>query len=358
MSDTQSDCTGNLNYLSQEPLVGGLPLPAMASGPTPTPQFFVRNHFPIPTIDAAQWHLTVAGEVDRTLSFTYQDLKGLPSRDLGCLLECAGNSRSTVQPPVEGLLWDHGGVSNANWRGVPVADVLKLAGPGAGALEVLFEGADAGQERGADSRAPYAMSLPLDRAMHPDTLLAYEMNGEPLTPEHGFPLRLVTPGWYGMASVKWLSTIRVINYHFKGFHQSEYYVFQEAGPADGAPAQRVSTMRVKSLITAPVRGQALPLGVNFVRGMAWSGTGPVVRVEVSVDNGRSWSDARLEASISPYSWQQWEYRWEVSEPGYYLLRARATDAQSNTQPDQARWNFRGFANNSIAVAPVQVRVPR
>jgi DMSO/TMAO reductase YedYZ molybdopterin-dependent catalytic subunit len=322
---------------------------------TPTNQFFVRNHFPIPAIDASHWKLSVSGEVDHPISFTYRELKSLPAGNLTCLLECAGNSRAAVQPPVEGLLWDHGGVSNARWGGVPVHALLERAGLRSGAQEVLFEGADGGKERGADTVTHYAMSLPMDRAMHPDTLLAYEMNGHPLTAEHGFPLRLVTPGWYGMTSVKWLTSIRVIDFAFEGFHQSHYYVFQEAGPANGTAAKRVTGMRVKSLITAPGRGEALPAGVNTIRGVAWSGTGPVLQVEVSVDSGQTWRQARVQASPSSYSWQQWEYRWEVDHPGYYLLRARATDAEGNTQPEQAPWNFRGFANNSIHVVPVQVR---
>ncbi len=355
MSETPPGCTSKLKYLSQEPLVGGMPLSEMDGGVTPTNQFFIRNHFPIPTIDASQWRLAVSGQVNHSLKLTYLDLQSIPAKDLGCTLECAGNSRAAVQPPVEGLLWDHGGVSNARWRGVPVSAILERAGLRSRALEVLFEGADAGKERGTDAVARYAMSLPMDRAMHPDTLLAYEMNGEPLTPEHGYPLRLITPGWYGMTSVKWLTGIRVIDYPFKGFHQSDYYVFQEAGPAGGDPPDRVTRMRVKSLITAPGRGEALPAGVNTIRGMAWSGTGPLLEVEVSVDSGQTWRQARIQASASPYSWQQWEYRWEANQPGYYLLRARATDAKGNTQPEQAPWNFRGFANNSIHVVPVQVR---
>jgi DMSO/TMAO reductase YedYZ molybdopterin-dependent catalytic subunit len=355
MSEAPSDCTSKLKYLSQEPLVGGLPLSEMDGAVTPANQFFVRNHFPIPTIDASHWKLAISGEVDHPIGFTYRELKSLPAGNLVCLLECAGNSRAAVQPPVEGLLWDHGGVSNARWGGAPVSAILERAGLRSGAREVLFEGADAGKERGTDAVAHYAMSLPLDRAMHPNTLLAYEMNGEPLTPAHGYPLRLIVPGWYGMASVKWLTGIKVIAHPFKGFHQSDYYVYQQAGPAENSIPVRVTGMRVKSLITAPGRGEALPTGVNSIRGVAWSGTGPVLQVEVSVDNGQTWNYAQVQKAASPYAWQQWEYRWEVNQPGYYLLRARATDAQGNTQPEQAPWNFRGFANNSIHVVPVQVR---
>lgn len=199
------------------------------------------------------------------------------------------------------------------------------------------------------------MSLPLAKALHPDTLLAYEMNGEALSPEHGYPLRLVVPGWYGMTSVKWLVGIQALQRPFEGYHQSVYYVFAREGAADGSPKERVTLLRVKSLVTWPQRGQVLPPGSHGIRGVAWSGQGPVSRVEVSTDNARSWRPAELEGCVSSYAWQQWEYRWDVEQAGVYLIRARATDDKGNTQPAQAPWNFRGFANNSIHVVPVEIR---
>jgi DMSO/TMAO reductase YedYZ molybdopterin-dependent catalytic subunit len=191
--------------------------------------------------------------------------------------------------------------------------------------------------------------------MHPDTLLAYEMNGEPLTPEHGFPLRLVTPGWFGMGSVKWLVNIRVLEQPFQGFHQTGYYVFVREGDDPNTTRERVTAMRVKSLINWPRRGAHLKPSVHLVRGVAWSGEGPVVRVEVSADQGTTWHTAALESSRSPYSWQHWEFEWEAPKPGYFMVRSRATDAKGNVQPERAEWNFRGFGNNSIPAVPVTIR---
>jgi DMSO/TMAO reductase YedYZ molybdopterin-dependent catalytic subunit len=296
----------------------------------------------------------VGGAVNRELSLTYADLKQFPSSEIHSLLECAGNSRSSVQPQIEGLLWDHGAVGNANWKGVSVRTLLQQAGIKDTAVEILFEGADRGTEHASGGEVNFAASLPLEKALHPETLLAYEMNGEPLTREHGHPLRVVVPGWFGMASVKWLVNIRVLEQPFTGFHQTGYYVIVKDGDDPAAPKERVTAIRVKSLIHWPGRGEYLQPGNHTLRGVAWSGDGPVVRVEISTDNGATWHAATLEDSQSPYSWQHWEFNWAASKPGYHMLRCRATDAQGNVQPERAEWNFRGFANNSIHTVPVTV----
>jgi DMSO/TMAO reductase YedYZ molybdopterin-dependent catalytic subunit len=220
---------------------------------------------------------------------------------------------------------------------------------------VRFEGADQGQEYGSSGETRFAMSLPMEKALDDDTLLAYEINGKPLTPEHGYPLRLLVPGWFGMASVKWLTRISVLDHPFQGYHQSSYYVFLDEGKDDGVPKERVSWMRVKSLITWPRRGEVLEPGIHQVRGVAWSGHGAVDRLEVTTDGGQAWHPAELGKLHSPYSWRSWQYRWEAREAGHFLIRARATDVAGNVQPVQARWNFRGFANNSIHAVPVIVQ---
>lgn len=344
-----------LTVLSREPMVAGVPLNLLDSPEMSNKRFFVRNHFPIPKIDASKWRLSVSGEVGSDLSLSYQDLKELAQMEVLALLECAGNSRAAVQPPIEGLLWDHGGVGTAAWAGVPLATILELAGVQPSAKEVLLEGDDRGTEPEVTGELGYAMSLPMEKALHPDTLLALEMNGEQLAPEHGYPLRVVVPGWYGMVSVKWLSKIRLLNHGFEGYHQSDYYVFVHEGVENGLPKERVTSMPVKSLISQPGRGESLSLGHQKVRGVAWSGQGPISQVEVSTDNGRTWHPAQVDASASPYAWQKWEYNWRADKPGYFLIRARATDQNGNVQPDQFVWNFRGFANNSIHVVPVLVR---
>lgn len=350
-----SEITSELKTLSENPLVAGASLAALDHQVIPTESFFIRNHFPVPSLKALDWKLTVSGAVQNSLSLHYQDLKQLPRKELTALLECAGNSRAAVQPPIEGLLWDHGGVGTARWAGVSLRTVLEQAGLLPIATEVLFEGADRGKEHGEDGQMSYGMSLPLDKALDPETLLAYQMNGETLPPEHGFPLRVIVPGWYGMTSVKWLTGIRVLDQPYQGFHQSRYYVFVKEGVEDDSPKERVSSMKVKSLITWPERGQQVPRGRHVIRGVAWSGQGPIIRVEVSADNGLTWRQAEVNASDSPFAWQQWQFEWDAGQEGYFLIRVRATDSGGNCQPKQFDWNFRGFANNSIHVVPVEVR---
>lgn len=358
MAEKPSSSSTEQIILNRAPLVAGVPLKSMAGGATPVKQFFVRNHFQMPTMDGKAWNLIVDGEVENLLSLSYDNLKQLPDKELQVLLECAGNSRASVQPPIEGLLWDHSGVSSAMWKGVPVREVLDRAGIKPSAKEVLFEGADHGKEYGSSGETKFAMSLSMERALDADTILAYEINGETLTPEHGYPLRLLVPGWFGMASVKWLTRISVLDYEFKGYHQSSYYVYLDEGKDDGLAKERVSSMRVKSLITWPGRGEVLEPGVHDICGVAWSGHGAVERLEITTDGGESWQLADLGEMESRYSWRSWQYQWKASEPGHFLIRARATDAEGNVQPVQAKWNFRGFANNSIHAVPVIVQSTR
>ncbi len=289
----------------------------------------------------------------------YEDLSRLPRKEVIALLECAGNSRSTMQPPVEGVSWDHGAVGTARWTGVPVRTILEQVSPKTSATDVLFEGADFGKERTAPgmlapTEGSYSMSIPLDKVLHEDTLLVLEMNGEALTQHHGFPVRLLVPGWYGMASVKWLTDIRVLDRPFRGFHENDYYVFVPEGETGNSLGERITSIRVKSLITWPRRGGVVPIGAHKIRGMAWSGAGPITQVEVSVDNARTWHLADLEESKAPYAWQSWQFQWDVARPGHYLIRSRATDHQGDTQLSQAPWNFRGYAANSIHAVPVTV----
>lgn len=360
MSSAEPETVRELNVRSQDPLCASASLSYLDDELTPTRRFFIRNHFAIPKLEASTWALSIWGEVEKPLMLRHAELRALPSKELVCLLECAGNSRSTMQPPAEGVPWDHGAMGIARWRGVPVAAVLQQASLHPSATNVLFEGADFGKERTAPgalapTEGSYAMSLPLEKAMHPDTLLAYEMNGERLTAEHGYPVRLLVPGWYGMVSVKWLINIRVLDQPFRGFHENDYYVFVAEGESDSAIGQRVTTMRVKSLITWPARGGLLATGSHRIRGIAWSGQGAISQVEVSVDDGRTWHKADLRDSESPYGWHRWGYQWEVRKAGYYLIRSRATDAKGNVQPLQACWNFRGYAVNSVHAVPVTVR---
>jgi len=340
-----------LRVLQTDPLAAECPLPAQQEFLTPTPLFYIRNHFPIPDLTPEQWRLRVDGLVERPLTLSLADLRQLPARAFPATLECAGNGRALLEPPAPGLQFHYGAVSTAEWRGVPLRTVLDLAGLQPGAREVVCIGADGGFEKEVGAQLDFRRSLPLEKALAPETLLAYEMNGAPLTPEHGFPLRLVVPGWYGMASVKWLVGLRVVADSFDGWFQRDRYVLDPAPDGGVAPLTR---LRVKSHIAWPTAGERLPVGRHRVRGMAWSGEVPVVRVEVSTDRGATWHPAALSAPVSPFAWQPWTFDWEVAEPGAYELWARATDARGESQPLRPSWNRLGYANNAVHRVPVHV----
>jgi DMSO/TMAO reductase YedYZ molybdopterin-dependent catalytic subunit len=326
---------------------------------TPIDRFFVRSHFAVPTIDPATWRLVIDGEVDRPLTLTLEDLAELPHQDLTAVLECAGNSRVTVRPRAEGVLWGHGAVSTAQWRGVPLRTVLASVGVRPTALEAVLEGADRGFEPGLSDELQYAMSIFVDKAFEASTLLVDQMNGEPLPPSHGFPVRAIVPGWYGMASVKWLTRIHFTAEPFEGFFRRRAYAYIREGDPSDSPKPPVTAVRVKSLVTWPREGQRLAPGPHRIRGVAWSGDAPIRQVEVSTRPEKGgdpvWMPARLRPGSSPHSWSHWEILTDLPQPGFYVVRARATDTQGNTQPVEAEWNFRGVGVNSIHCVPVVVR---
>jgi DMSO/TMAO reductase YedYZ molybdopterin-dependent catalytic subunit len=212
------------------------------------------------------------------------------------------------------------------------------------AREILAEGADGGHVVDAGGNIRYARSLPPQRAMHPDTLLAYAMNGEPLPPEHGFPLRLVVPGWYGMASVKWITRIAAIPHPFDGFYQVDRYVLVDRTTGDKTPLKE---MRVRALITSPRQGSRVPLGLQRIRGLAWSGSAPIEGVDVSTDGGETWRAAEMLGREEPYAWRRWEFSWEGTHPGPVTLLCRARDAAGNQQPNRSEWNILGYCANAV-----------
>ncbi|MBM3941699.1 MAG: sulfite oxidase [SAR202 cluster bacterium] len=347
----------SLRPVSADPQCEEAILTSLDSLITPAERFYIRSHFSqVPRLDGRTWKLTVGGEVRRPLTLSLADLKTMPAVEQAATLECAGNSRSYVKPPVEGLAFLHGAVSTGWWKGVPLAQVLAQAGLKDTAKEVVFQGADHGreEEHGEAVELSYERSLPVGKAMQPDTLLAYQMNGEDLTPEHGYPVRLVTPGWYAMASVKWLTSIRVDSQPFDGFFQGRRYVMINEGPEHRIQREPVTLLRVKSLFTSPRHGEVVQLGRFNLHGVAWSGAGPVVKVEVSFNGGRHWRQARLVGEDHPNAWRRWELDWRVAEPGHFILMVRATDAAGNTQPKNIPWNFRGYANNAIHAIAVEV----
>jgi DMSO/TMAO reductase YedYZ molybdopterin-dependent catalytic subunit len=307
------------------------PRDSVRSWVTPNRLFFVRNHFEVPTLDLADYRLRIEGCVDRPAELTWDDLAALPERTVFATVECAGNGRSFLQARAAGVPWGAGAVGHAEWTGVPLRQVLEQASVRPGAVEVLCEGHDRGSEADHPEPMHFARSLPLAKALDPDTLLALRMNGEPLEPSHGFPVRLFVPGWYGVASVKWLRRIEVLDRPFRGYFQTAKYTVQRR-TAHGLETVVVGPMAVKSEILRPHAGAELGLGTNRVFGVAWAGEEAVARVEVSTDAGRTWDRATPIGPQAPYSWALWEHPWEVAEPGEYVLLARAVAAGGAVQP--------------------------
>ncbi|HEV3117177.1 MAG TPA: sulfite oxidase, partial [Gemmataceae bacterium] len=307
------------------------PLESIRSWVTPNRLFFVRDHFDVPELDLAEWRLEVGGCVSRPMQWTWDELAQLPERTIFATVECAGNGRSFLKPHVHGVQWGAGAIGHAEWTGVPLRSVLEKAGIKPDATEVLFQGADSGSEADHPERMPFARSLPLAKALDADTLLAYRMNGEPLEPVHGFPLRLFVPGWYGVASVKWLQRIVALAEPFTGYFQTKKYTIQKR-TSKGDAITIVGPMAVKSEIIRPSAGAVLGVGTNRLFGVAWAGEEAVARVEVSTDAGRTWTVAELIGPRAAYSWTMWEYLWEVTVPGDYELLVRATSAAGRVQP--------------------------
>ncbi|HLL54142.1 MAG TPA: sulfite oxidase [Myxococcaceae bacterium] len=327
------------------------PVAALDAPITDTRSFYVRSHFDVPRIDPATHRISIEGEVNAPFSLTMEELAALPRRTYVATMECAGNGRLGLSPLPPGEPWGNGAISTAEWAGVPLREVLQRAGLREGTVEVLAEGADAGEVAGADVPIAFARSLPLEVALHEDTLLALEMNDEPLSPEHGAPVRLLVPRWFGVASVKWVRRLVALKTPYQGHFQTEKYVY-DAGDGRREPVQR---MKVSSLLTSPRDGEVLPRGEALeLRGRAWSGSAPVVKVEVAVDGGERWQEAELEGEPSAYAWRGFRLSLRALEPGRHTLRCRATDAQGNTQPAQAGWNKHGYGNNAVRRITISV----
>lgn len=303
-------------------------------GVTPNERFYIRSHFPVPAIAASEWRLTVRGMVRNELSLGLDDLGKMPAREETVTLECAGNGRTSFRPKVEGEPWTLGAVSTASWKGVHLAGVLSTAGLEPRATHLVFRGAE-GFERG------------LSREEARQALLIFGMNGRPLPPDHGFPVRLIVPGWYAVASVKWLTEIEATDRPFEGHFQTDRYVYE--WPDRREP---VTHMKVRSLITHPEDGASVKAGRLVIRGLAWSGAAAVSRVEVSLGGGR-WTEAALRGTHR-HAWRQWELTAQVERPGRLTIRSRATDAGGHTQPEHAEWNRLGYGNNSIQTVVVRV----
>ncbi|MDQ3199010.1 MAG: sulfite oxidase [Verrucomicrobiota bacterium] len=325
---------------------------------TPNDLFYIRSHFPVPQIDRSTWRLRVEGAVESPLELSYDDLCGLPSTTIPATLECAGNGRVFLVPKVKGTQWELGAVGNAQWTGVSLGDVLRRAGVKAGALEVILEGADCGTISEAPKPAGkihYARSVPLSKALE-GVLLALEMNGEPLAPSHGFPLRAIVPGWFGMAAVKWLQRVVVTEEPYNGYYQTVDYAFWQRDHA-GARLVPITQMQVKASIARPGINEVIPVGTEYkVQGAAWTADAKITKVEMSVDGGATWGEASLGDETAPNCWQLWEWTWKTpATPGCRILMARATDSRGRTQPTERDLDRGSYEINHCLPIEVEIR---
>ncbi|HEU0239606.1 MAG TPA: sulfite oxidase [Micromonosporaceae bacterium] len=331
----------------------GMPLEMLRHDVTPLGLHYLLVHYDIPALDATTWRLRVGGLVGTPLDLGLDTLRSMPSRTVRVTLECAGNGRARLHPRPVSQPWLVEAVGTADWTGVPLRDVLGRAGVDASAVDVVFTGADHGIERGVEQ--DYQRSLTIEQALEPDVLVAYEMNGAPLPPQHGYPVRLVVPGWYGMAHVKWLVGVDVVDTPFVGFQQAVAYRMRMEAEESGDPVELIAP---RALIVPPgfpdfmSRTRVVRPGQIALEGRTWSGRAPVARVEVSTDGGSTWADATLEPDNGHrWAWRRFTYEW-TAIPGRYELTARATTTDGETQPVAQAWNRGGFANNATHVVAV------
>lgn len=341
--------TASLEVRVTNPLDAETPVREFISFLTPTSRFFVRSHFgppPPEAVSEANWKLRVSGLVERSREFTLMDLRQMESVTITAVVQCSGNGRAHHRPKVPGVQWERGAVGNAQWTGVRLRDVLTKVGMQNDARHVQFQGAD----RPVVASVPlFTRSIPLAKALHPDTILAYEMNGRPLPLLHGSPLRVITPGWMADSCTKWLTDITVQAEEAKGYYMQTAYRVPvkpvEAGTTPNVPAAPVEAMVVKSLIAAPQEGETVKAGQVTVQGVAWSGEAKVVKVDVSIDEGKTWEPARLVGEDQPYAWRQWQFIWKAKTGGTFTILSRATDERGAVQPATSPWNPSGFLWN-------------
>jgi sulfane dehydrogenase subunit SoxC len=332
-----------------------LPLEALRHAITPVGLHYLLIHYDIPAVDPSAFRLEIGGAVERPLSLSLDDLRGRERLTMPVTFECAGNGRALLSPRPVSQPWLTGAVGTAEWAGTALRPLLEEAGVKGGVVEAAFLGLDRGMEGGVVQ--DYERALPI--AETEQALLAYEMNGEPLPPQHGFPLRLVVPGWYGMQNVKWLARITLLEEPFTGYQNASGYRLYQSEDEPGEPVTR---MQPRSLMVPPgipdffTRERIVEPGSLELRGRAWSGWGQIERVELSDDGGATFADAELEPVLGPAAWRGWRFGWPATE-GDYELCSRATDAAGNTQPLEPPWNLKGYANNAVERVRVRVGAP-
>ena len=334
-----------------------IPLEALRHDITPIGLHYLLVHFDIPKVDGETWQLEIGGLVEKPLTLSLGELKERPARTMAVTLECAGNGRALIEPRPVNQPWLQGAVGTAEWTGTPLAPLLEEAGLAAEAREIVFSGLDRGIQ--GDVEHAYERSLSVADALRDEILLAYEINGQPLPPQHGFPLRLIVPGWYGMTHVKWLRSITAVAEPFAGWQQDVAYHVRESEDEQGEPVTRI---KPRSLMVPPgipeflSRIRYLAPGPYEVEGRAWSGLAPVSRVEFSDDGGATWADATLREPVGEFAWRGWVHRWDAV-PGEHVLCCRATDGAGNVQPLEPEWNWDGVCNNAVQRVKVVVSTP-
>lgn len=325
----------------------GMPLEGLRYPVTPTGMHYLLIHFDIPNAEVAQWRLEVGGLVNKSLTLTLDDVMKRPAVSMPVTMECAGNGRALLDPRPVNQPWLVEAIGTAEWTGTPLRGLLGEAGLKDEAMEILFTGLDRGVQ--GNEVQDYQRSLTVQDAMREEVLLVYAMNGRPLEPQHGSPLRLLVPGWYGMTSVKWLHRIEAIGERFQGYQMTGAYRYSQSADDPGDP---VSLIRVRSLMVPPgipdfvTRVRLVQAGDVTLTGRAWAGRLGVARVEVSTDGGQIWSEASLGEPVSPYAWREWTCRWRA-QPGRYALCVRATDSDGNAQPTAQHWTYQGMGNNMV-----------
>ncbi len=342
----------------EDPLNLEMPFEQLDDFITPTKSFYVRTHFQIPKIDKKDWRLRVEGEVEKSLEISYDELLKMESRKIPVTLECAGNNRNFLEPKVKGVQWRLGAVGTAEWTGVPLSVLLDRAVVRPTAREVILEGADGGKlddPKGPAGELKFARSVPLEKARR-DVLLVYRINDVDLPPEHGFPVRAIVPGWYAMASIKWLRRIIMTDRPFNGYFQTLDYAYWERR-GDMALRVPLSEMQIKAEIAQPAEGEIVPANSTVrVHGAAWTSEGEIKKVELSIDGGSTWSRATLIGESRPHAWRLWEFNWKTSAgPGKVKLIARATDSRGRTQPSERDPDRGTYMINHLLSIDVEVR---
>ena len=334
-----------------------MPVEFMTEWITPVNHFYVRNHMFEPAkIDSSAWKLNINGEVEKPLTLTLADLEKIPVRSITNTMECAGNGRSLQNPKVPGVQWGKGAVGNARFSGPSLKALLEKAGLKDTSKHVQFRGLD--QVPG--KVPPFMRSIPIEKALDADTLVATHMNGAPLAAHHGFPARAMTPGWVGAASCKWLTEITVLDKPAEGNFMNPGYRFPNIPGKPGEPVKPEDThaltaLTVKSLIATPSEGAKLKPGAHVIQGVAWAGEADVTKVEISTDGGTSWSAAQLGKDQAKYAWRLWSYNWKPARSGDYVILSRASDSQGRVQPEAAIWNPSGYLYNAYDQVKVYVQ---